>query len=110
MKTCTKCHETKPLEDFHRMKAARDGHRAACKPCILTADRAWRERNKDAVQARDRARKGTRCTYGTCRHKAVEDGLCDTHHHEVSKGDESPLALTGGRWEKSVGGVRRWVA
>ena len=32
-KQCTKCGETKPLSDFHKMKSAPDGHKYDCKPC-----------------------------------------------------------------------------
>ena len=33
MKTCRKCGETKPLDEFHRRKSSRDGRQACCKTC-----------------------------------------------------------------------------
>lgn len=57
-KTCTKCGEHKPAEDFHRRSSARDGRHAQCKPCLLAyhavyyADPAVRAR--DAANARAR--------------------------------------------------------
>ena len=44
MKTCSKCHQVKPLEDFTVNNAARDGRRPECKPCRNKAKRrsGWR--------------------------------------------------------------------
>lgn len=50
------------------------------------------------------------CLYPGCQRGGTVQHLCPQHHHEVTKGSESPLALTEGRWERGVGGVRRWVA
>ena len=33
MKTCTRCGETKSLDDFHRQKSKPDGRRSHCKVC-----------------------------------------------------------------------------
>jgi len=33
MKTCTKCNETKPLDEFHREARHSDGRRADCRVC-----------------------------------------------------------------------------
>lgn len=33
MKTCTRCKELKPLQDFYRLSASKDGHRTQCKTC-----------------------------------------------------------------------------
>ena len=33
MKRCTRCRVSRPLEDFHRRAASRDGHQNVCKPC-----------------------------------------------------------------------------
>lgn len=83
MKTCTKCHNTKTLEDFHKDAMGKEGRRASCKECDLLRKRtqyntdpifkdkvrtyqrgrsehysklnkAWRENNK--VSVRDRVR------------------------------------------------------
>ena len=44
-KQCTKCGETKPLEEFHRKHTAADGRRSACKSCI----NAYYKENKDKI-------------------------------------------------------------
>lgn len=33
MKKCTKCGKEKPLDNFHKDKASKDGHRGQCKEC-----------------------------------------------------------------------------
>ncbi len=64
MKRCKRCGEIKPLTDFYREKACRDGHRPECKACNLAARKAkyqedpareiarvkaWQQRNRDRV-------------------------------------------------------------
>lgn len=34
MKTCTKCNETKLLEDFSKLHLNKDGHHTQCKKCL----------------------------------------------------------------------------
>lgn len=132
-KQCTGCGHDKPLEDFYRLSSAQDGRRARCKSCIIVDARERRARRRQLDpeahahrlaqkrKSKERARRragiepkqigrSPLCTYATCKRVGVAEGLCDDHHHEVTKGDESPLVLVGGRWEKGVGGVRRWVA
>lgn len=55
MKNCTKCGDSKPLEDFSNRKAAKDGKRSQCKMCDRAATRDWRDENPD--RARDSVRK-----------------------------------------------------
>ncbi len=35
MKRCSDCNELKPLDDYHRSSANKDGHTSQCKPCHL---------------------------------------------------------------------------
>lgn len=51
MKTCTKCQEVKPLEDFYR--SARDGHQVWCKACVKVVSAA-RYLLKRALRLRQR--------------------------------------------------------
>lgn len=51
-KTCTKCGETKPLEEFHRNKRRKDGRYPYCKLCKSADDRAYREANRDRIAVR----------------------------------------------------------
>ena len=44
-KACTKCGETKPLDQFHRRKDSPGGRRAYCKECRNAQTAAWREAN-----------------------------------------------------------------
>lgn len=39
-KTCTKCDETKPLDEFFRKASAKDGRTSDCKACRTAGDRA----------------------------------------------------------------------
>ncbi|GAB3749742.1 hypothetical protein GCM10027590_68390 [Nocardiopsis nanhaiensis] len=54
-KTCTKCHETKVLEDFGRDKYAKYGRRPDCKTCRRDQDRErYRDRWENDSEFRDR--------------------------------------------------------
>lgn len=43
MKTCKKCGETKPLDQFHDDKSKPGGKRAECKPCKNAQNRAYQK-------------------------------------------------------------------
>ena len=53
-KTCTKCGETKPLDDFHRDKTRSGGRRSDCKECRREYSRRYREENRDERREYDR--------------------------------------------------------
>ena len=46
-KPCTKCGETKPLDDFHRDKTRAGGRKSDCKECVREYERRYREENRD---------------------------------------------------------------
>jgi len=49
-KRCTGCHEVKPLVEFHRRSAAKDGRQVRCKGCQRSDTYRWREANPDATR------------------------------------------------------------
>ena len=51
MKTCTKCNETKPLDEFHRNAGSPDGRRANCQVCQNAQSMAFYHDNPE-VKAR----------------------------------------------------------
>lgn len=46
-KPCTKCGETKPLDEFYKSKASKDGLQSYCKACNSAASRQWNADNPD---------------------------------------------------------------
>ena len=46
MKQCTWCHTAKPIEEFHRDKRIKDGHKGSCRTCENTKNAALREANR----------------------------------------------------------------
>ena len=46
-KTCTKCGESKPLDEYHKQKSARDGRQARCKECAIRGVAEWYTANRD---------------------------------------------------------------
>lgn len=55
MKTCIVCQTAKPLDDFHRDKANKDGHRNTCKECAKAARRQWVAENPERAREHTRA-------------------------------------------------------
>ena len=56
MKSCTKCHQTKPLEEFYRMARMADARFNKCKECTKSDARSYYAKNKKARAAYDRSR------------------------------------------------------
>jgi len=61
MKTCTKCGETKPIEDYHRNKKSLDGHLTFCKACRQVQGCKDRARNPDIY--REQMRRHSKASY-----------------------------------------------
>lgn len=56
-KTCTKCGETKPLDEFHRHSRMKDGRRPDCGACKNSAQkRQWHSQPTAVKYTRARAR------------------------------------------------------
>jgi hypothetical protein len=54
MKKCKTCGETKPLTEFGKQKATKDGYTYKCKSCMSEYNRQWREENKETVREYNR--------------------------------------------------------
>ena len=50
-KTCTKCGETKPVDEFYRNRASRDGYCRVCKACGDVHTRQWMNANRSRWSA-----------------------------------------------------------
>lgn len=48
MKTCIKCHEEKPAEEFYKGGTAKDGRFTECKSCNRERARLWQQRKRAA--------------------------------------------------------------
>ena len=67
MKKCKKCDESKPLNDYHKNSATKDGHQTICKSCIAISNKKWyyenHERNLEVRRNWDRENKEHRKQY-----------------------------------------------
>jgi len=50
-KTCTKCKTEKPLTEFRKRKASKDGLAYKCKSCAVAVDKKFYENNTEQVKA-----------------------------------------------------------
>ena len=90
-KTCTKCGETKPLDDFHRDKRRPDGRRSDCKECGREYKRRYLEGNRDELREyhrryreenRDKVRERKHRYYEENRDKVRE---CQRRYYEENR-------------------------
>jgi hypothetical protein len=83
LKTCTKCGEAKAPELF--TINSRNGHRRSpCKACKNIYAKAWRNRNKDRLNARARVRSKTETVKAQTREQVK---LWKRRHPEKKKAD-----------------------
>ena len=54
MKKCTRCGESKPLDQFHKNKRGRGGLRAQCKTCRAAYNCKWHADNSERVRETSR--------------------------------------------------------
>jgi hypothetical protein len=50
MKTCNKCGQTKPVSEYSRKSASKDGYQPSCKVCCAAAHLVWSRQNPDKVR------------------------------------------------------------
>ena len=50
IKTCSKCHETKPLDEFYNRKDTKDGKRADCKECFDKQIKNYQQERKEEIK------------------------------------------------------------
>lgn len=55
MKTCNKCGTQKPLDEFNKDRAQKDGHKTTCKVCHRAASATYHALNKEKVNAKSAA-------------------------------------------------------
>jgi hypothetical protein len=54
-KVCNGCKEEKLLVEYNRDKSKKDGYQTRCRACKQVSDNAWRQENKDSVNAKSKA-------------------------------------------------------
>ena len=55
-KVCNKCQIGKTLDNFHKDKSKKDGHRNQCKECELAKKKVYYQENKDKRHEYERKR------------------------------------------------------
>lgn len=56
IKLCTKCDKKKPMTDFHKKKASKDGRQSRCKQCNKESTQAWQKENSKRFEESWKAR------------------------------------------------------
>lgn len=57
MKTCNKCKETKPLDDFSNKKSTKDGKNTWCRACMSASSKSWYEASPETRERRRESRR-----------------------------------------------------
>ena len=100
MKECKKCKEVKPLTDFYKNKANKDGLGSYCKPCSNRITKEWGKRNPETLKSHKRKERYSisqewyedklkqqdfRCAGCHTHQKDLEYSLCVDHCHTTDK-------------------------
>jgi hypothetical protein len=72
LKACTGCGETKPLSEYFRNKASKDGHFTKCKVCYRTKQKEYESTERGLSVRRAATRKHNQKRKHTAKHKAYE--------------------------------------
>lgn len=100
-KVCTKCKEERPLESFHKNKAAPDGLSYVCKACTYWRAAEWQQRNKkkrnidNSERNRQRKRDAVEAFGNKCHDcgNSYPDCCFDFHHLDSNSKDMNPSAV-----------------
>lgn len=105
MKLCGKCKTEKPLEEFHKCKAHKDGLSSHCKPCKKAADKKYNEENKESIAIKRKAyaqkNKERIAAYEKIRAKENKEALKEYKRQYYLKNKESIVAKKSEYYEKT---------
>lgn len=96
-KRCTRCGETKPLDEFHGHARSRDGKRSECKACVSERNRRYHEANREQELERSRRYHEAHPEYQQRYYQAHRDEMLEyqRRYHEANR-------------EHRLAGMRRW--
>lgn len=57
MKQCSTCKTSRPLSEFNKNASYADGLQKVCRLCTVEANRQYREKNKEVINAKQRERR-----------------------------------------------------
>lgn len=106
-KTCTECKSTKPIDQFGRRAASRDGYRSCCKQCDRSRVSEWRKRQDSKAivslwdkQNRDKKRKYFRDYYA--RNAEVQRERVAAYRRENPEKVRETLSVSRAKRSESV--------
>jgi hypothetical protein len=114
VKRCSHCGEVKPLDAFHKNRAARDGRRHDCKECNKArvreyqrrmraelGDDAWKARRRDAMRRHRETSESDRDYLQVTAYGAAQRRLREAHRDEFETYYDEELAARGLRTRAS---------
>jgi hypothetical protein len=83
LKTCSKCKVQKPFESFHKLTRAKDGHKPACKQCLVPLNKAYNDKKlADPIKLaihRERSKARVATPEGRKKHREANLRYAKTH-------------------------------
>jgi hypothetical protein len=103
-KKCSKCEEVKPVNEFYRNRAQREGLSWYCKTCSRKTWQAYYARNKKKIiernKAYDNTRPGRRQAYSKT-HRAANLQREKANHKAYYRNHRQRIAVRISKWQKS---------
>lgn len=84
MKKCSSCKETKPLDDFHKRKDAKDGRQSRCKLCMKSVSHESHKKVRVGNKEKFVKYLGSSCKI--CGYSKYQ-GALEFHHRDPSEKD-----------------------
>ncbi len=112
IKTCTKCGETKPVEEFKRDSSTACGFKQPCKKCNNAYKRLWLRESRSEAADRDRAGRANFCAQQKRLHQELRAKILAAYGKQCACcGEAAPEFLTidhvnndGAAHRRQVGG------
>ena len=101
MKTCSRCKQDKPLDEFHKSSRMKDGLQSSCKSCMAESYNRSRKQKQSHYQdvARQRQQKNVDLMREWKENKGCQEcgenfGPClELHHVDPSEKEDHPSSL-----------------
>lgn len=120
MKYCARCDTTKPMSEFNKSKAKKDGLQSSCRPCIKEINRVsylTNEKRRASIRRdRDKLREYNRSL--VTRYKRVcgcqvceesEPAALDLHHLDPKEKEGNPASLVSYSTKRLKAEIRKYV-
>lgn len=109
LKKCNVCEIEKPLAEFSKRKASKDGLNFTCRTCSSARARRWREQNPQAFRDWSSENSEDRARYGRQYRRKNKDALSESYRRWAQENKHIVNALTAKRNAAKKNATAAWA-